>query len=248
MLGSSDSAAEPNVILNTAVAESLRLFADELESASDFETALHDLIAKTIAQHKRIIFNGNCYDEAWIAEAKNRGLCNFPTTPDCLPHLLDKKNIDLFATHRIYAETELRSRLEIMLENYCKILNIEARTMVDMACRDILPAVSDYITTLADAVSASKIFETDMSDSFEAKTAKALITLKEKAFASLLRLEAAANKALAISDLEERAIFYKDKIAPIMAELRASCDAMERLTAADFWPMPTYGDLLFGVM
>lgn len=248
MLGSSDSAAEPNVILNTAVAESLRLFADELESASDFETALHDLIAKTIAQHKRIIFNGNCYDEAWIAEAKNRGLCNFPTTPDCLPHLLDKKNIDLFATHRIYAETELRSRLEIMLENYCKILNIEARTMVDMACRDILPAVSDYITTLADAVSASKIFETDMSDSFEAKTAKALITLKEKAFDSLLRLEAAANKALAISCLEERAIFYKDKIAPIMAELRASCDAMERLTAADFWPMPTYGDLLFGVM
>ncbi len=248
MLGSSDSASEPNVILNTAVAESLRLFADELESASDFETALHDLIAKTIAQHKRIIFNGNCYDEAWIAEAKDRGLCNYPTTPDCLPHLLDKKNIDLFATHRIYAETELRSRLEIMLENYCKILNIEARTMVDMACRDILPAVSDYITTLADAVSRAQIFETDMRNSFEAKTAKALITLKEKAFASLLSLEAAANKALAICDLEERAIFYKDKIAPLMAELRASCDAMERLTAADFWPMPTYGDLLFGVM
>ena len=178
MLGSSDSVAEPNVVLNTAAAEALKQFADELEVAEDFETALHDLIKKTIKAHKRIIFNGNCYDEAWVEEAERRGLYNLVSTPDALVHLVDSKNIELYAAHKICTETELNSRLEIMLENYCKILNIEALTMVDMAGKEILPAVSQYLHFLANTVlDISKAFRIDARSDFEGKTARELIAL-----------------------------------------------------------------------
>ena len=248
MLGSSDSVAEPNVVLNTAAADALSRFADELEAAEDFETALHDLIQNTIRKHKKIIWGGNCYDENWAKEAEKRGLLNLKTTPDCLPLLLAPKNVELFARHKVYTETELKSRLEIMLENYCKIVNIEALTMIDMARKDILPAVSDYITTLSDAVSAGNVLELDMRDSFEFKTARELSALKAEAFRSLTSLEKATSEAAKIANYADRSIFYKENILPVMEELRASVDKMETLTAADFWPMPTYGDLLFGVM
>ncbi len=248
MLGSSDSVAEPNVVLNTAAAESLRKFADELEGAEDFETALHDLIQKTIREHKRIIWGGNCYDESWAEEAEKRGLLNLKTTPDCLPLLLSPKNIELFATHKVYTETELRSRLEIMLENYCKIVNIEALTMIDMARKDILPSVSEYIVSLSDAVAAGDVLQLDMRDSFEFETAHALTKLKAEAFATLRELEAAVKEALAINDTAKRSIYYKESVITLMEKLRASIDEMETVTAAEYWPMPTYGDLLFGVM
>jgi len=248
MLGSSDSVAEPNVVLNTAAADALSRFADELEAAEDFETALHDLIQNTIRKHKKIIWGGNCYDENWAKEAEKRGLLNLKTTPDCLPLLLAPKNVELFARHKVYTETELKSRLEIMLENYCKIVNIEALTMIDMARKDILPAVSDYITTLSDAVSAGNVLELDMRDSFEFKTARELSALKAEAFRSLTALEKATSEAAKIANYADRSIFYKENILTVMEELRASVDKMETLTAADFWPMPTYGDLLFGVM
>ena len=248
MLGSSDSVAEPNVVLNTAVADALRQFADELETAQDFESALHDLIQKTIRQHKRIIFNGNCYDDEWIEEAKKRGLMNLKTTPDALSHLLDQKNVDLFATHKIYTRTELKSRLEILLENYCKILNIEALTMVDMARKDILPAVSEYVVNLCDAVEAGKALGIDMSGSFELETAGRLSAVKSDAYASLCELEKATAAAAKISDTAKRAEYYKDTVIDIMNKLRLSADQMESLTAEDYWPMPNYGDLLFGVM
>ena len=248
MLGSSDSVSEPNVVLNTAVAESLRLFADELEGAKDFESALHDLIKKTVEKHDRIIFNGNCYDEAWTKEAEEKGLSNLETTPDALPHLLDKKNVELFATHKIYTENELRSRLEILLENYCHIIGIEAATMADMARRDILPAVSRYVTDLADAVRAGDIICEDMRESFEAVTAREITSLKAAAFGELVLLEKAAAKAKGVENTKERAAYYKNSVIPVMEALRASVDALEKLTSEDYWPMPSYGDLLFGVM
>lgn len=248
MLGSSDSVAEPNVVLNTAAAEALCQFADELEGAEDFETALHDLIQKTIRRHKRIIWGGNCYDESWEVEAEKRGLLNLKTTPDALARLLDEKNVTLFAKHKIYTETELHSRLEILLENYCKIVNIEARTMVDMARKEILPAVSEYVTTLGDAVAAGNILEEDMRESFEMLTAKELIALKAKAFEKIKELEKDIKTALAIEHTAERALYYKSEVLSVMADLRCAVDKLETLTAEEFWPMPTYGDLLFGVI
>ena len=248
MLGSSDSVAEPNVVLNTAAADALCQFADELEGAEDFETALHDLIRKTIKKHKRIIWGGNCYDESWEIEAEKRGLLNLKTTPDALARLLDRKNIELFARHKIYTETELHSRLEILLENYCKIVNIEALTMVDMARKEILPAVSEYVVALSDAVAAGSVLEEDMRGSFEFHTAKALLLLKKNAFESLLNLEKMIKKASAFDQTAERAFYFKSDVLPEMAKLRAIVDGMEALTAEDYWPIPTYGDLLFGVI
>ena len=248
MLGSSDSVSEPNVVLNTAVAESLRLFADELEAAEDFETALHGLIRKTVKQHDRIIFNGNCYDEAWVKEAAARGLSNLETTPDALPHLLDEKNVKLFTTHKIYTENELKSRLEILLENYCHILSIEAKTMADMARKDILPAVSRYVVDLAEAVSVGNIIGEDLRESFEAVTAKELTALKATAFGELTLLEKATAKAKDIENSADRAVYYKNSVIPVMEALRKTVDTMETLTCEDYWPMPNYGELLFGVM
>ena len=154
MLGSSSSVSCTNVVLNTAVAEELKQFADELEGAANFEEALHELIKKTVTDHKRIIFNGNGYDDAWIAEAEKRGLLNLRSTPECLPYSLHEKNMKLFISHKVYSETEMRARYEILSENYCKIINIEALTMIDMAKKDILPAVSKYSHELSDTVIA----------------------------------------------------------------------------------------------
>jgi len=195
MLGSADSIACANIMLNTAVAESLRQFADELEGADDFNTSLHNLIKRTIKAHKRILFNGNGYDDAWIAEAEKRGLLNLKTTPDCLPYYVHEKNLELFKTHKIYTETEVRSRCEIMLANYSKIINIEGLTMVDMVKKDILPAVSAYLKTLAETGLAKKNFCPGIDLSYEEALVSKLSSLCGKVFAQVADLEEKLQKA-----------------------------------------------------
>ena len=247
MLGSSASISDANVVLNTAVAEELREFADELEGAADFEAELHDLIRRVIAEHKRIIFNGNGYDDAWIEEAKRRGLLNLRSTPDALPYLLHEKNIRLFTSHKVYTETEMRARYEILTENYSKVLHIEALTMVDMARKDILPAVSRYVHELADTAAAKKALSASLDCRYEEETAAQLSRLSALTFAKVAALEASLTEAADQPDHTAEAAYYCHKVFPAMNELRVAVDEMETLTAKSDWPYPSYGDLLFGV-
>ena len=248
MLGSSSSVSITNVMMNTAVAESLRLYADELEAAPDFNTALHDLIQRTVKAHKRIIFNGNGYNDEWIKEAtENRGLLNLPTTPDCVPYLLHKKNVDLFATHKVFTEAELASRTEIMLESYTKILKIELRTMVEMTRRDILPAIESFVKDTALTASAKKAILPDLSCAYEERLVKRLSSLCSNIDGHCLVLEEYIDTVRAISDMQKKAEFYRDSIIPVMNELRARADEAETLTSSKYWPFPTYGELLYGI-
>ena len=244
MAGSSQSIATPNTVLNTAVAEELRLFAEELEAAENFTSTLHDLIKKTIAEHKRILFNGNGYDDSWIAEAKRRGLSNLKTTPEALSHLLDEKNVALFTTHNVFSELEMKSRYEINLENYCKTLNIEALTMIDMARHDIFPAVSAYASQLAANAAAKGAFT---SCTAEKKLIDKISALTDSFYNNLEALEAAVAGADQYTDSKEAAFYYKDTVLAAMEALRNNADALEQLTAADFWPYPSYGDMLFSI-
>ena len=247
MLGSSASIATANIMLNTTVAESLRIYADELEGAADFPTALHDLIRRVIREHKRIIFNGNGYDDAWIAEAERRGLLNLRTTPDCLPYLIAPKNLELFARHKIYTAEEARSRYEILLDNYCKILNIEAMTMIDMVRREILPAVSLYSGKVADAALKKKSLGIDACTGYEEKLVGKLSSLTSAIDSRCDALETALYEIKASDDLYRLACGYRDRVFIAMQELRAAVDEAESVTDARAWPFPTYGDLLFGV-
>ena len=247
MLGSSASIATANIMLNTTVAESLRIYADELEGAADFPTALHDLIRRVIREHKRIIFNGNGYDDAWIAEAERRGLLNLRTTPDCLPYLIAPKNLELFARHRIYTAEEARSRYEILLDNYCKILNIEAMTMIDMVRREILPAVSLYSGKVADAALKKKSLGIDACTGYEEKLVGKLSSLTSAIDSRCDALETALYEIKASDDLYRLACGYRDRVFIAMQELRAAVDEAESVTDARAWPFPTYGDLMFGV-
>ena len=247
MLGSSASIATANIMLNTTVAESLRIYADELEGAADFPEALHDLIRRVIREHKRIIFNGNGYDDAWIAEAERRGLLNLRTTPDCLPYLIAPKNLELFARHRIYTAEEARSRYEILLDNYCKMLNIEAMTMIDMVRREILPAVSLYSGKVADAALKKKSLGIDASTGYEEKLVGKLSSLTSAIDSRCDALETALYEIKASDDLYRLACGYRDRVFIAMQELRAAVDEAESVTDARAWPFPTYGDLLFGV-
>ena len=248
MLGSSNSIACANIMLNTTVAESLRLFADELEGASDLNAALHDLIQRTIKEHKRIIFNGNGYDDAWIKEAtEKRGLLNLRTTPDAIAMLLHKENIDMLVAHKVYTESELRSRYEIQLENYCKTVRIEALTMVDMARKEILPAVEDYVSDLAAAAAKKKTVDAGLPCGYETKQLRRLSALVDTIDGRVDALEEKLVKLDTLHDLAEEAAFIRDVLIPSMGELRAAADEAETRTAASYWPFPTYGDLLFGV-
>ncbi|MDD6146262.1 MAG: glutamine synthetase III [Oscillospiraceae bacterium] len=248
MLGSSNSIACANIMLNSAVAESLKIYADRLEGVEDFETALHDMIKKTIKDHKHILFNGNGYDDAWIKEATEvRGLLNYRTTPDCMPHLLDKKNADLLISHNIYTMPELRSRCEIMLENYCKTVVIEANTMVDMAKKQILPAVESYTASLAGAAAAKKAVCPDLACSFEKSLISKLSLLADQIAARTEDLEKAVLALGDAESVEAESYAIRDNVLSAMAELRAVADEAETLTAESYWPYPTYGDLLFGV-
>ena len=248
MLGSSNSIACANIMLNAAVAESLKIYADRLEGAEDFESALHAMIKKTIKDHKRIIFNGNGYDDAWIKEATEvRGLLNLKTTPDCMPRLLDKKNVDMLTSHKVFSVAELHSRCEIMLDNYCKSVNIEANTMVDMARKQIMPAIEAYVSDLAKACTRKLA----VSDKISIKTEKGLIeklsALTDKIDEATEALEEAIASYKKITDVTEASYRIRDDILPKMDALRAPCDEAETLTAEKYWPFPTYDKLLFGV-
>ena len=247
MLGSSNSIACANIMLNAAVAESLKQYADRLEGVEDFNTALHLMIKKTIKDHKRIIFNGNGYDEAWIKEAERRGLSNYRTTPDCMPHLLDKKNVDMLVSHGVYSETELRSRCDIMLDNYCKAVLIEAETMVDMAERQMIPAIEKYVSEICKTAISKKNFAPDISCDYEHGLVKSLSQSIERAAACTAELKEVVARVRDFCGIISEADFIRDEILPRMGALRAVVDEAETKTAAEYWPVPTYGELLFGV-
>ncbi len=248
MLGSSNSIACANIMLNSAVAESLKIYADRLEQAENFESALHEMIRKTIKDHKHIIFNGNGYDDTWIREAvEKRGLLNYRTTPDCMPHLLDEKNVRMLTAHKVFSEAELKSRCEIMLDNYCKTVLIEANTMVDMAKTEIAPAVSAYVLELANTAAAKRATEASLSCSYETGLLKKLTLLEEQIMIKAEQLEETVMKAQELTDITEEADMIRDVVLGKMGELRVACDSAETLTAKKYWPFPTYGDLLFSV-
>ncbi len=248
MLGSSNSIACANIMLNAAVAESLKIYADRLENVDDFETALHDMIKKTIKDHKRIIFNGNGYDDAWIKEAtEERGLLNLRTTPDAMPAMIADKNVKMLTAHKIFSPAELHSRYEILLENYSKTVNIEALTMVDMARKEILPAVEGYTKSLAETLAAKKTAVAGLPCKYETATITKLSELSDEIADATADLDSEIAKFHAIEDVTEAANDIRDVILGKMDALRAVCDEAETITAKEFWPFPTYSDLLFSV-
>ena len=247
MLGSAESISCTNTILNTTVAEELRQFADKLEGTVNFESALHDLIRQTIIDHKRIIFNGDGYDASWVKEAEKRGLLNLKTTPDALAHMLDKKNIELFKTHKVYSEAELTARHEVKLENYCKVVNIEAQTMLDMTWKDILPAASDYTAKLCARASAKKTVLPGADCSYEENIGRKLSALLTAAYKAAGKLEKDLLDSKSAPDAAALADIFKSTILDDMRELRISVDAMETIMPAESWPYPSYGEILFGV-
>ena len=248
MLGSSNSIACANIMLNAAVAESLKIYADRLENVDDFETALHDMIKKTIKDHKRIIFNGNGYDDAWIKEATGeRGLLNLRTTPDAMPAMIADKNVKMLTAHKIFSPAELHSRYEILLENYSKTVNIEALTMVDMARKEILPAVEGYTKSLAETLAAKKAAVAGLPCKYETATIAKLSELSDEIADATADLDSEIAKFQAIEDVTEAANDIRDVILGKMDALRAVCDEAETITAKEFWPFPTYSDLLFSV-
>ena len=248
MLGSSNSIACANIMLNAAVAESLKIYADRLENADNFEIALHKMIKKTIKDHKKIIFNGNGYDDAWIKEAtEKRGLLNLRTTPDAMPAMLSEKNVKMLTSHKIFSHAELHSRYEILLENYSKTVNIEALTMVDMAKKEILPAVEKYTKSLADTLAAKKAAVAGLPCKYETAAVTKLSELSDSIADATDDLEAEIEKFQAIEDVTEAANDIRDVILGKMDSLRAVCDEAETITAKEFWPFPTYSDLLFSV-
>ena len=248
MLGSSNSIACANIMLNSAVAESLKIYADRLEGVDDFETALHEMIRKTIKDHKRIIFNGNGYDDAWIKEAtEERGLLNYRTTADCMPHLLDKKNVDMLTSHKVFTVAELNSRYEIMLENYCKTVVIEANTMVDMAKTQIAPAVEAFTLEVAKTAAAKKALDPSIACGYECNLVKRLSALIDMIAIKADELNTSLTELTAVDDIGEEANAIRDIVLTKMSELRIACDEAETLTAKKYWPYPSYADLLFGV-
>ena len=246
MLGSSNSISCANIHLNGAVAEVLEKFADELEKASDFESALQDLIKRTIKEHKRIIFNGNGYDDKWIAEAEKRGLSNLRTTADCMPKICDKKNVEMLTRQGIFTEAEIHSRCEIMLENYVKSVNIEAATMIDMARKEIIPAVSKFASDTASAVAVKKSV-CDSACKYETRLVSELTDLIDQMDEATTRLEAVVEELKKIEDVRSQSEFVRDEMLPSMDKLRAAADEAETKTASEYYPFPAYDELLFGV-
>ena len=248
MLGSSNSIACTNIMLNSAVAESLRIYADRLEGADDFESALHDMIKKTIKDHKRIIFNGNGYDDAWIREATEvRGLMNYRTTADCMPHLLDEKNVAMLTSLGVFSLDELRSRRDIMLENYCKSVEIEADTMISMARTQIAPAIESYAGHVAATASSKLNLAPDLMCRYETGLVRKLSGLLDQIEEKADALEGAAEAVRGAEDIIEESCMIRDLVLPAMEALRTPCDQAEAVTAKSYWPFPTYADLLFGV-
>ncbi|MDD6490160.1 MAG: glutamine synthetase III [Clostridia bacterium] len=247
MLGSSENIACANIMLNTAVADVLEEFADVLEKADDVKSAAEELVKKTIKEHKRIIFNGNNYSDEWVAEAERRGLLNLRTLPDALPYYISDKNIKLFQKHNIYTPVEIKARYEIQLENYAKILNIEALTALDMAKKDIVPAVSEYIKELAKTASLVKSVDSEICTCAETELIKKLSSLLSSFTKKIDELDKAVVGAKEVDGVLETAVYYKDSVLASMQELRAVADEMEQNMSSKLWPYPSYGTMLFSV-
>ena len=247
MPGSSLSIAGPNVMLNTGVADALRDFADKLEKAEDFDSEVNAIIAETMRDHKRIIFNGNNYSEEWVFEAEKRGLCNFKNAVEALEQYPDKKNIELFARHKIYTESEIRSRQEILLENYSKIEIIEALTMIDMVRKDIMPACIEFEKVLAETAALKKSVGLDVSESTEVAFIKKLDGLIKELERRTEVVEERSAKAKAIKEIHAQAKYVCDELYPTLHELREVADELESIVGDEYWPFPSYRDLLFSV-
>lgn len=247
MLGSTFSIAGPNIVLNTIVAEELKQFADILEKSSNFDEDLNTVIKDTIRDHKRIIFNGNNYSDAWIEEAEKRGLLNLKTTPDALPYFVHTKNIELFTKHHVFSESELYSRYEILMENYCKTIHIEALTMIDMVKKYIIPSVLSYQGEISEIANSKKQLNPNLKCELEEKLLSNLSRLGNYLYAKLDTLETSVLNAKTHSDLLESAKYYRESIFINMQHLRGIVDELEALIAKDHWSLPTYGELLFSV-
>ena len=247
-LGSSNSIACCNIMLNAAVAESLRQYADELEGAQDFETELHDLIKRVITEHQRILFDGNGYGEEWVKEATEvRGLSNLKTTADAMPRLLDKKNVDMLIKHKVFTEAEIKSRCEIMLENYVKTVNIEGLTMVDMVRKNYLPAIERYLYRLSQTTVLMRQVSENVKCKYEVSTMERLSELTDFIMDAVISLEDALAKFKTLDDIFVSSAFVRDELLPAMDELRKYVDEAEMLTSQRDWPFPSYGQLLFSV-
>lgn len=246
MVGSQDSVAQPNVVLNTIVAESFREACEVLEHAEDFEDAVHDLIVKNCTEHQRIIFNGNGYSEEWVEEAKRRGLPNLKSMVDAIPALVTDKAIHLFEKFHVFSRTELESRAEVKYETYSKAINVEARAMADIAAKQLIPAVIKYVKSLADTVNALRMID-GIDSSVEMDLLKESSELLKEAQTALKELQKYTETAAWIENKEEQAKYYHEKVCPCMVALRAPIDKLEMIVDKEMWPMPSYGDLMFDV-
>ena len=247
MLGSSQNIAMPNIVLNTAVAESFRQFADELEGAEDLRAAIAELLKKTFAEHRRIIFDGNGYSLEWEHEAERRGLLNLRTSVAAFKRYDDEKNIKLFSDHGVMSATEINSRRGILFENYSKIVNIEALTMIEMVERDIIPAVSAYIGELSNTMAARLAAVPEACSDVERELITKLSAKNALAYKKLEELKSAEKLATSQTNYEAKAEVYESRVLPMMSELRSVVDALETMTAHEYWPLPTYGELMFCV-
>ena len=245
MVGSRDSVASPNIVLNTIVAEAFCEACDELEKAENFEEAVHDLIKQYLTEHERIIFNGNGYSEEWVQEAERRGLPNIRSMVDAIPWLIADRSVELFGKFGVFTRAELESRVEIKYESYAKAINIEARTAIDMASKQIIPAVIKYTKNLAETVLAVRAagVETPVQSELLAESSDLLSDAK----LALEKLINAADAASAMESGREQAVYYHDVVMAAMEELRKPVDRLEMIVDKDMWPMPSYGDLLFEV-
>ncbi|MBR4944111.1 MAG: glutamine synthetase III [Peptococcaceae bacterium] len=248
MLGSASSISDTNVVMNTIAADAIGYIADQLEGAEDVMAKAKEIIREIVIKHKRIIFNGNNYSDEWVQEAERRGLLNLKNTADAIPHLVDEKNIALFTRHGIYTAEEVHSRCEILLDNYCKVLHIEALTMLEMSKKEIIPAVSHFLKEMSTAAASIKAIVPDADCSMQESIIK-----KVSALAGALYKETEALNAVVLAtreheeNIEDRAQYYKNNIFPGMQELRAVADELETLVGEEYWPFPTYGDLLFKI-
>ena len=245
MLGSQDSIACANIMINTAVSQVLSEFADELEGSKDFQKDLQALILRTLKEHKRIIFNGNGYDDSWVKEAEKRGLYNLRSTPDALDHLLDEKNMKAFEAQKIFSESEIKSRYEIQNENYSKIINIEALTMIDMTKKQILPAAQKFALSLSNTISALSAANSSLDASYEKDTLEKVSSLTKVIYESEKELEKSLETIP--EEIGKQGHYFHEVVIEIMAKLRKACDELEVITPKEMWPFPTYGDLLFSI-
>ena len=245
MPGSNKGVSDANTVLNTAVAESLKTFAEILEKSNDLDKTIHSIVKYTIKEHERILFSGNGYNDAWVEEAAKRGLCNFPTTPDALTHLTDEKNIKLFEENHVLTSEELKARQEIDYENYIKTLEIEVKTMIHMSNRDIMPAINKYIGKLAKNISTISSIDSSITSAYQKRALKKLSYNLASIDELTSELEEKFLEANKISDVEKQAFYIKDTLLPLMAKLRKVVDDSETMMPKNYWPMPTYEELLF---